>query len=71
MLPVNVPEPVPLLVVSRQPVMVGFADKLQQSPLTVVGSPPSDVTSPSREADVIVIPVTVPAVTVGFWESDV
>jgi len=60
---VNVPVPVPLLVVSFA--MVGLADVLQQTPRVVTVVPPSEVTLPPPEAVVEVIAVMVLVVTVG------
>ena len=60
---VNKPVPVPSSVLL--PLMVGFADVLQQIPLAVIGAPPSEVTFPPLDALVEVIEDTVVVVTVG------
>ena len=58
-LPVPVPSVVLLLLV------VGLADVLQQTPLAVIGAPPSEVTFPPLDALVEVIEDTSVVVTVG------
>jgi hypothetical protein len=60
---VNVPVPVPSVVLLSA--VVGLAEVLQQTPLTVTVAPPSEVTLPPPEAVVEVMEEIVAVVTVG------
>ncbi len=60
---VNVPVPVPLVVLKFE--IVGFADVAQQTPRTVTDVPPSDVTLPPLVAVVVVIELIGDVVTEG------
>ena len=60
----NVPDPVPSVVVSPPP-MVGLADVDQQTPLAVTETPPSEVTLPPLDEPVEVIEDAAIVLTVG------
>ena len=59
----KVPVPVPSLVLASEVVGCGFV--LQQTPRTVTGTPPSEVTLPPQVAVVLVINDTLAVVTMG------
>jgi hypothetical protein len=60
---VNAPVPVPSVVLLSA--VVGLAEVLQQTPLTVTLAPPPEVTFPPPDAVVEVMDVIVAVVTVG------
>jgi len=68
-LPAKVPVPEPFVVFES--ITVGFAEVPQHTPRAVTESPPWAVTLPEQIADVVVIMVISPVVTVGILISGV
>ena len=66
---VKLPVPAPSLV--QVPPMTGFADVLQQTPLSVISKPPSEVIVPPPTAVVEVILEMGVVVTIGKFEPGV
>ena len=64
---VKAPVPVPLVV--EEPVIVGFAEIPQHTPLATTSAPPSEVTSPPDAALVVVISEMATVVTTGISGS--
>ena len=63
---VLVNEPIEVPSVDFESLIVGLTLILQQTPLSVISAPPSEVTFPPPVAVELVVPLTVAVVTVGF-----